>query len=63
MRVSIFQALFTTLDLIKPSGWTLRAKMPQVSSINSYLPLIVLDVSVTSTDLINLSRTQQDYGS
>lgn len=61
MRSSIFQALFTTIDANKPSGWTVRAKMPQVSSINSYLPLLVFDVRVTSTELVDINKTLPDY--
>jgi hypothetical protein len=62
MRSSVFKALHTTLDANKPTGWTIKSKMPQLKSINSSLPIIVYSVSVGSTDLMSLDKaTSVDY--
>ena len=61
IRQSVFKALYTTLDANKPSGWTIKSKMPQIDKVNSSLPLIVFNVAVDD-DLITLDKsTISDY--
>jgi len=57
MRGTIYKALFSTLDANKPTGWTIKSKMPKIKKINDSLPLIVFNVAITDTDLITLDKT------
>lgn len=56
LRQTIYKTLYDTINNNKPSGWSVKSKLPQTDKINNYLPLIVFGVSADA-DLITFDKS------